>query len=135
MPTTAHRDRRGAEDGRRRVLPRRSGRLMGDLLKHAYDCDAKLSAELSRVYGARAGDARYQRDHDDPAVKAAVAAKLAADAALQLHVAGDAWRTSSLADRAAAWVAYNNLRVAIGHPSCTDAEFCAACPSFAWIGS
>jgi hypothetical protein len=51
------------------------------LRKAAYAADATFSAELQRVYGARAGDARYRWKHDDAVVQSAMHGKLAADKA------------------------------------------------------
>jgi len=51
-----------------------------ELHRAALDADARFSAELERVYGARAGDFRYSSSHSDPGVIAAKEAKLKADA-------------------------------------------------------
>lgn len=52
------------------------------LARAAYDADDRFSAELARVYGARACEARYRTTHEDPGVLAAMHEKLRADAAL-----------------------------------------------------
>jgi len=45
----------------------------------AIAADDAFQAELVRVYGRDACNARYKRHHDDPKVQAAMLAKLAAD--------------------------------------------------------
>jgi uncharacterized protein YceH (UPF0502 family) len=51
------------------------------LRRAAQRADDAYSVELKRVYGKRAGDARYAYSHVDPAVECAMRAKIAADKA------------------------------------------------------
>jgi hypothetical protein len=49
----------------------------------ALDFDLRFSAELRRAYGARAGELRYSRHHEERSVDEAAAVKMAADAATE----------------------------------------------------
>lgn len=49
----------------------------------ALDYDLRFSAELRRAYGARAGDMRYARHHEERAVDEAGACKMGCDAAAE----------------------------------------------------
>lgn len=49
------------------------------LQAQAQIADDRFAAELSRVYGKRACEARYQSEHADSQVRAAACAKLIAD--------------------------------------------------------
>lgn len=58
---------------------------LAELHADATTADARFTAELIRVYGRNAGDARYLRAHADPAVQQAGEA---------FRVAADAWRNA-----------------------------------------
>jgi hypothetical protein len=51
------------------------------LYEAAIDADTAFTVELCRVYGTKAGDARYLTKHDDAGINAAKLRKLAADVA------------------------------------------------------
>ncbi len=50
-----------------------------DLYRAAKAADDHFSAELTRAYGGKAGDARYRREHADAGVTVAALAKVDAD--------------------------------------------------------
>ncbi len=66
---------------------------ISELHTAAVAADATFQAELVRVYGKRAGDARYQYRHNDAAV--AAAAQAYREAAAALHEAFVASRAAA----------------------------------------
>ncbi len=60
--------------------------------RRAQQLDDEFSAELQRVYGKAAGDARYRYSHSDPIVTAASEAKREADR--EVHRLEDALRAA-----------------------------------------